>query len=352
MLLKSLFCALAIGLISVTSIANQAPETTFDKIPWKGFSYEGPLLGGLPHGVGVVTTPYGTIEGPFVNGKREGVFRTIENGLVADIITYKNDLRNGPSVTFFTKTRMSSSYTAGQIGYRAGDKKYEGNYVNDKPEGDHYAYRRTNDVLRATSRTTYRNGEVVAEVENPGSGSNFASMLLDTWKQVEKMRAMPPQQAAALGASIGLAQSQPGETTKSVGTSRAAASSCPADLSYLEAQIPTYPDADLQLMRRTILQTRFRDVIASASSMGYTPQSAARESLEAARQADATLKSAESCVNAVSTDPGLLSKLRTGNYNFSSGSISQSCAKAYILAHMNAIANRESAVAMACWATK
>jgi hypothetical protein len=105
-------------------------------------------------------------------------------------------------------------------------------------------------------------------------------------------------------------------------------------------------------MRNAILQTDMLAAMETAKGMGFSPSSAASAALAQARQADATLRSAEACVVAVSTDPGLLSRLKTGRYSFSSGSISETCAKSYVLAHMNAIANRESVVAMACWAAK
>jgi hypothetical protein len=177
------------------AVSRQAPaptQLTYGKVPWGKDTYEGPLKNGVPHGVGTVTYAYGTFEGQFVDGKREGAFRYTEDGVLAAVETYRNGVRHGPAVSFATRTKMSSSYTAGAIGYQVGDKKFQGNYSNGKPDGDHYTYRRANGALRAISKVTYSNGTIVSQHDDfTGSdGNDLVGVVLDTWKQVEQMKSV------------------------------------------------------------------------------------------------------------------------------------------------------------------
>lgn len=128
---------------------------------------------------------------------------------------------------------------------------------------------------------------------------------------------------------------------------------CPEDLSHLASSMPRYSDSMLSQARQAVLQTNIRQAMSTARAQGYSPRQAAAATLEQARQAEASMPEAESCIRAAAADPhGVLSQLKLGTYQFGTGSITADCARAYVLAHYQALANRGAATAMACMASQ
>ena len=134
-------------------------------------------------------------------------------------------------------------------------------------------------------------------------------------------------------------------------TDAASTASCPTNLRYLSTRLPQYNDAMLSQALNSVLETDLRQSMATARSMGYTPQSAAAATLQQARQAEQAMPTAAACIRQAANNPDqIMSQLQRGTYTFSSGSISDDCAKAYVLAYYQLVANREAAIGLACLA--
>jgi hypothetical protein len=131
------------------------------------------------------------------------------------------------------------------------------------------------------------------------------------------------------------------------------AGACPETLNYLAARLPAYNDPDLIQLRNAALSTDLQAALRMARSQGLSPQQAAAATLAQARQAQAAMPQAEACIRQASTDPGsVIRGLQTGTYRMSGGSITSTCAKAYVLAYYEMIVNREAAIGISCWASQ
>jgi len=76
--------------------------------------------------------------------------------------------------------------------------------------------------------------------------------------------------------------------------------------------------------------------------------------LKTAAEAEDSKRQASQCIRQTSTQPEkLLSQLENGTYRSGgSTSVMNSCAKMYVLMHLNAVVMREAAVGVACWAAQ
>lgn len=130
---------------------------------------------------------------------------------------------------------------------------------------------------------------------------------------------------------------------------------CPMTLAHLGSKLPRYNDSDLNLLRNTILKTNMMDVMREARRQGFSPQAAARATLEQAREFRKSQDSAEECIRAAAAgNPArIISSLQNGTYDLGRGvGITTSCAKAYVLFYYGLVSNEEMAIAMACLATE
>lgn len=128
-------------------------------------------------------------------------------------------------------------------------------------------------------------------------------------------------------------------------------SSCPQNLASLSPRLANYADPELRSLRSTILNLNINDVMQNARGMGYSPAAAARLSLQQAESDEAALPQAEACIRSSSNNPaGAIQSLRNGTFAFDNASIPSACAKGYVVAYWGALANRETASAMACLA--
>lgn len=128
---------------------------------------------------------------------------------------------------------------------------------------------------------------------------------------------------------------------------------CPETLGYLAPRLPTYNDPDLIQLRNAVLSTDLQAALRMARSQGLSPQQAAAATLAQARQAEAAMPQAESCIRQASIDPGsVIRQLQAGSYRMVGGSITSTCAKAYVFAYYQMILNREVAIGLSCWANQ
>jgi hypothetical protein len=89
----------------------------------------------------------------------------------------------------------------------------------------------------------------------------------------------------------------------------------------------------------------------NARNMGYSPSAAARLSIQQADADEAALPAAEACIRGSTNNPNMvIQSLKNGSYSFNDGSLPSACAKSYVIAYWGALANRETAVAMGCFA--
>jgi hypothetical protein len=127
---------------------------------------------------------------------------------------------------------------------------------------------------------------------------------------------------------------------------------CYTNLSYLDSMLPRYNDPEVEGLRQQILNTDLNQALAAAQSQGLSPSQAVSAALQQADQYDAAAPSAEQCIlQSAAGDPdAIMNSLDSGTYSMGSGGILWSCAKAYVIWRMGAIANREAAVGLACLA--
>jgi hypothetical protein len=137
------------------------------------------------------------------------------------------------------------------------------------------------------------------------------------------------------------------------GGSTSSSGFCKSNLGYLGSQLPYYTDPVLIEYRNVILTTDLNEIMKSARSQGFTPQLAASASLQQSELAKGVLSDAERCIRQIATNPeSVLTRLKNGTFRFGESSITSSCAQAYVGAYYNMIANRETAVGMACLANQ
>ena len=134
--------------------------------------------------------------------------------------------------------------------------------------------------------------------------------------------------------------------------SNVAAAACPDTMAHLASKLPRYNRADLDQVRDTILNTRIQDGISAAAAQGYSAKQAAALTLQQAQANEQQRPAATECIRKTAVDPdGVIAQLENGTYSFSDNpGIMESCAAAYVLYFYGAVANKEAAVAMACWA--
>lgn len=138
---------------------------------------------------------------------------------------------------------------------------------------------------------------------------------------------------------------------------------CQPNLSHLEGMLFEYTHSELLEMRRAVLATDIRSVIAHAASSGLSTAQTARQLLEQSKDYDEMLMSAREAVFAVSGPEfrgSLEATLRAIDQNqglpnnapgLDSG-MTGNAVKGYILAHWGRLANKEVAVQVACFANQ
>lgn len=134
------------------------------------------------------------------------------------------------------------------------------------------------------------------------------------------------------------------------GTGSASSGTCPSTLAHLAPRLPNYRDSVLQQARSVVLNTNLPNTLAEARRQGYSDQAALSALLQQADVAEQGLPNAESCLRSISGATGDVARqLRDGSYPLrDDGSIASNCARGYVMAYWQALANREIAVAFAC----
>ena len=169
----------------------------------------------------------------------------------------------------------------------------------------------------------------------------------DRERFVDRM-AESERQREAFRASLAPTAPSAGTATSTIG-----GGACPTTLAHLESKLPRYSDALLNEARRAVLDTDLNSALASARAQGFSSQAAAAASLQQAKEAERGMPQAEACIRAVAVSPAaVISQLQNGTFPFAQGSITSDCARGYVLAYYQMVANQEAAVALACLANR
>ena len=124
---------------------------------------------------------------------------------------------------------------------------------------------------------------------------------------------------------------------------------CPADLSYLDARLPSYPgDAEYSKIRAMALRENMVEDLAKARNMGLTVAQAAEDALVQVKIAEAMEGSMADLARAYNnTDAATLAQLKNGTYAYRGGTLPLAY-QGYLAAYVGAVVNREAAAAIAC----
>ena len=128
---------------------------------------------------------------------------------------------------------------------------------------------------------------------------------------------------------------------------------CHENLNYLSSRLPKVGNAEVQGIRKQILETNIMQVMADASSHGYAPDEAVSATLAQAREFDNSTEQALISASAVDsfgeTDDEFLVKLKTGQLNIDECSgIRNSSLCSAAITKIGAIANRAIAAELQC----
>lgn len=128
------------------------------------------------------------------------------------------------------------------------------------------------------------------------------------------------------------------------------AAGCHTSLAYLADKLPVYNDPQLTSMRNEALNTNLNDVLQKAQSQGYTKNQAAQLALKQAQAFEKREPQAEACVVQTASDPNAeLQALRSGTFDFNGyNSLNEECARAYVAFYYGLVANKATAVGLAC----
>jgi hypothetical protein len=132
--------------------------------------------------------------------------------------------------------------------------------------------------------------------------------------------------------------------------SAGSANGCPNSLTHISGRLPNYADAELQSLRNEMLAFDPRSHFDGLVAQGHSPREIASAAAQQAGEAQRAMPSAEAAVREVATSPEqVMSELQAGTFRFSSGVLS-AAARAWAIANYMVVANRETAVIMACMA--
>jgi hypothetical protein len=135
---------------------------------------------------------------------------------------------------------------------------------------------------------------------------------------------------------------------------RPALAQCKSSLSYLSDQIPSVDDDRLTSLRDQILQTEIADVIAKIREQGLSLEKAAELMLEQSSQYDEAIeKAADGIRQSAQTPEPIIAKLKQRSYRGLvplEQNVLGSFIGTYIATDWGQLANRETAIQVACYA--
>lgn len=160
----------------------------------------------------------------------------------------------------------------------------------------------------------------------------------------------PAASALGVSASGGLGNVRTTSALAPSGQAAASANGCPRNLLHIAGQLPSYRDPELTALRQEILAfdpvTHFDQLVAA----GNSPMDIAGAAAEQAAEAERAMPSAVAVIASVTDSPApILAQLRAGTFVFDNGIVG-SAAKAWAAGNYMVIANRETAVILACMA--
>lgn len=144
------------------------------------------------------------VEGVFRNGRRNGVFKFSVNGGLERMVTYVDDVPEGPFAQYAPDTDMR-----GDVGWLKGDTTKQGNFKNGELNGEIVSFIRRKGALGVREVEVYDRGRFVqrhsSELEASvaqSAAANLGGALAAAWLDVERKKEAQRKGAPGRDAAI------------------------------------------------------------------------------------------------------------------------------------------------------